>query len=405
MYISNSVSSLINFNSTANATTILINVSGTTMNWTNGQLGTFLASGSANINKVIWNFHQATSISTNARRFAGALLAPLANVDPASGNLEGSVLVRNLLSTGEIHLPVFGLTNTPPLTGVCGSISVDYGDAPDTGAGTGTGNYNTTSSDNGPSHVIATGVYLGAGVDPDNGSLQNTTATADDSSNTGLADDEDGVTFLTPLAAGKVAKIQVTASVAGCLNAWVDYNGNGVLTDSGEQIAANLPVAAGANTLNVTAPATAQGVFYSRFRFTTQCGQGGQSPTGPATSGEVEDYVLAALGDYVWVDTNVDGIQNDSNTGLNRVTVKLLSSSGSAVLVANGNPITTLTADNPVGGQPGWYEFAGLPAGSYIVQFMAPDGYTFTTPFLGGDPALDGNANGPPGRPTGRAAR
>jgi hypothetical protein len=183
----------------------------------------------------------------------------------------------------------------------------------------------------------------------------------------------------------------VTASVAGCLNAWVDYSGNGVLTNSGEQIAANLAVAAGANTLNVTPPTTARGVLYSRFRFTAQCGQGGQTPTNPATSGEVEDHALAALGDYVWVDTNVDGIQNDGNTGLNGVTVKLLS--GSAVLDANGNPITTLTANNPVGGQPGWYEFAGLPAASYIVQFVAPDGYSFTTPFLGGDPALDSNAN------------
>ena len=270
---------------------------------------------------------------------------------------------------------------------------VDYGDAPDTAAGTGAGNYNTLGSDNGPSHAVVTGVYLGAGVDPDNGSLQDGTATADDSSNTGLADDEDGVVFQTPLVAGKPARIQVTAGVAGCLNAWVDYNGNGLFTDSGEQIAANLAVIAGANSLNVTVPGTARGVLYSRFRFTVQCSQGGQAPTGPASSGEVEDYALAALGDYVWVDTNQNGVQDDGNTGLNGVTVNLLDGAGNAVLDSNNNPITTVTANNPVGGQPGWYGFTGLPAGSYSVQFVKPDGYSFTTPFQGGDPTLDSDAD------------
>ena len=60
---------------------------------------------------------------------------------------------------------------------------------------------------------------------------------------------------------------------------------------------------------------------------------------------------------------------------------------------SNNNPITTVTAANPVGGQPGWYEFPGLPAGSYIVQFVRPDGYSFTTPFQGGDPTLDSDAD------------
>ena len=264
-------------------------------------------------------------------------------------------------------------------------IAQDYGDLPD-------GPYPTLLASNGPRHVIVSGVQLGAAVDAETNGQPSAVALGDDTAGA-PPDDEDGVAFLTPLAAGKAAKIQVTASVAGCLNAWVDYNGNGGLTDSGEQIATDQAVILGVNTLNLTAPPTAQGVLYSRFRFTAQCGQGGQTPMGPATSGEVEDHALAALGDYVWVDTNSDGIQNDGNTGRNEVTVNLLSGSGSAVLDANGNPITTLTANNPVGGQPGWYEFAGLPAGSYIVQFVAPDGYSFTTPFQGGDPALDSNAN------------
>ena len=113
-------------------------------------------------------------------------------------------------------------------------------------------------------------MFLGAGVDPDNGTLQNTAATADDLSNTGSADDEDGVVFQTPLMPGTVAKLQVTASVAGCLNAWLDWNGNGVLTDAGEQIAANLAVVAGANLITINPVPATSGVVYSRFRFTAR---------------------------------------------------------------------------------------------------------------------------------------
>jgi len=267
--------------------------------------------------------------------------------------------------------------------------ALDLGDLPDSP-------YPTLLANDGPRHAIVSGVQLGATVDAEADGQPNAAALGDDQA--GTPDDEDGVTFLTPLVVGKAAKIQVSASIAGCLNAWIDYNGNGVLTDSGEQIAANLAVAAGANTLNVTAPTTAHGVLFSRFRFTQQCSQGGQSPTGLAASGEVEDYALAALGDYVWVDSNSDGVQNDGNTGLNGVTVNLLNGSGSAVVDASGNPITTLTANNPQTGNPGWYEFAGLPAGSYIVQFLAPGGYLFTNSGQGGDAALDSDANTDTGR-------
>ena len=70
----------------------------------------------------------------------------------------------------------------------------DYGDAPDTGAGTGTGNYNTTAADNGPSHTITANLYLGSVVaDADSGTAQNAAASADDNDNT---DDEDGLPVL-----------------------------------------------------------------------------------------------------------------------------------------------------------------------------------------------------------------
>ena len=69
----------------------------------------------------------------------------------------------------------------------------------------------------------------------------------------------------------------MTASVAGCLNAWIDFNGNGVLTDSGRADRDRPGGGRGRQRVTVAVPATAQGVLYSRFRFTQACGQGGAS--------------------------------------------------------------------------------------------------------------------------------
>ena len=42
---------------------------------------------------------------------------------------------------------------------------LDYGDAPDTGLGTGPGNYRTLAADGGPVHLLGSGLLLGATVD------------------------------------------------------------------------------------------------------------------------------------------------------------------------------------------------------------------------------------------------
>ncbi|MGQ9493458.1 MAG: SdrD B-like domain-containing protein [Anaerolineae bacterium] len=263
-----------------------------------------------------------------------------------------------------------------------GIYQLDWGDLPD-------GPYPTLFVSNGPRHVIIPGVYLGSRVDAENDGQPSATATGDDI--VGVPDDEDGVIFATPLVPGRSALITVTASTAGYLNAWIDFNGNGSF-DSGEQIATDTPLVAGANAITFLVPVTATGVEYSRFRFTAGNGQA-TTPTGFAPNGEVEDYVLASLGDYVWFDVNGNGLQDDGNTGMNGIVVSLLDGGGNAVRDANGNAITTMTKDHPVSGNPGWYEFPGLPAGSYRVGFAPPTGYGFTVPDVGVDDTIDSDAN------------
>jgi uncharacterized repeat protein (TIGR01451 family) len=165
----------------------------------------------------------------------------------------------------------------------------DYGDA--------AASYGTLTSANGPRHAIAgydivTGagsLMLGTRIDPELDGVPSAAADADD---TASADDEDGVVF-PPLSPGQPASLTVTVTNSGPaarLNAWADWNGNGSFTDSGEQIATDLAVNAGSNTVAITVPPSAAGMVTFRFRLSTQTGL---APTGAAADGEVEDYQVA----------------------------------------------------------------------------------------------------------------
>ena len=96
------------------------------------------------------------------------------------------------------------------------------------------------------------------------------------------------------------------------------------------------------------------------------------------------------IGNYVWTDTNGNGVQDTTETGLNGVTVNLVNLIGQPVLV-NGQPVTTVTAHDPATNTDGYYEFRLLPPGTYRVQFVLPSGYAFTKRFQGGDPTTDSN--------------
>ncbi|MDX2212536.1 MAG: SdrD B-like domain-containing protein, partial [Oculatellaceae cyanobacterium bins.114] len=88
---------------------------------------------------------------------------------------------------------------------------------------------------------------------------------------------------------------------------------------------------------------------------------------------------LSLVGDRVFLDSNGNGLQDNNESGLSGVTVKLLNSTGSQVLA------TTTTNAN------GLYSFSALP-GTYKVQFVAPNGYSFSPQDQGSD-TLDSDAN------------
>jgi len=165
------------------------------------------------------------------------------------------------------------------------SDNLDFGDAPDNG---GTFNYHTLIANNGARHKIDPDVFLGDLIDAEADGQPTINALGDDNNN---LDDEDGVRMRRFMAVGDSAKVRVKASVAGFLNAWIDFNRDGNWSGPGEQIFTDQPLLPGWNTLKFLVPTFAeQGRTYARFRFNTT---GGLTFEGPAEDGEVEDYQLA----------------------------------------------------------------------------------------------------------------
>ena len=98
------------------------------------------------------------------------------------------------------------------------------------------------------------------------------------------------------------------------------------------------------------------------------------------------------IGDKVWADLNSDGLQTLGEPGLKDVVVNLLDASGNPILDATNNPRTTTTDVLGV------YNFDRLTIGDYIVEFELPTGTSFTNRDVGGDEALDSDANTSTGR-------
>ena len=195
------------------------------------------------------------------------------NSVPPIRDLTGNPLKPNR-TTGTTQ---FTIVLAPPFEGG------DFGDAPPI--------YPTLLSNNGARHIVSETLFLGAFVDSELNGQASPAADGDDK--TGV-DDEDGVEFITALDVGFEATIRVTASDAGLLDAWIDFNGDGDWDDDGEQIFASELLVAGENSLSTFIPITAtNGETFARFRLSSS---GDLSPRGLAGDGEVEDYQVNITG-------------------------------------------------------------------------------------------------------------
>jgi hypothetical protein len=96
------------------------------------------------------------------------------------------------------------------------------------------------------------------------------------------------------------------------------------------------------------------------------------------------DYELlaeyAALGDFVWLDNDWDGIQDPGEPGYPDVTVHLY--------MCDATHVATTTTDGN-----GYYLFDQLVPGDYYVRFMRPEAYDFSPQDVGGDDTIDSDAD------------
>ncbi|MDF3127782.1 SdrD B-like domain-containing protein [Kiritimatiellaeota bacterium B1221] len=90
--------------------------------------------------------------------------------------------------------------------------------------------------------------------------------------------------------------------------------------------------------------------------------------------------VYASIGDYVWYDQDMDGVQDSGEPPVKGVLVTLYD--------LNGDPITTQTTGNN-----GKYKFTSLLPGTYSVGFDLPAGYTISTQDAGSNDAKDSDAD------------
>lgn len=88
----------------------------------------------------------------------------------------------------------------------------------------------------------------------------------------------------------------------------------------------------------------------------------------------------ASVGDLVWNDENMNGVQDMDESGIEGIEVNLYTCDGDWVAMTTTNEF-------------GAYLFDGLDAGEYYLSFINPFGYVFTYPNEGDDDAVDSDVD------------
>lgn len=183
----------------------------------------------------------------------------------------------------------------------------DFGDAP--------APYPVLLADDGARHAFGS-LSLGAGIDADADGQPSPEALGDDLAG---SDDEDGVSFVGPVATGSSVDLTLVASAPGVLDAWIDFGRDGSWIEAGDRIATAVPLVAGSNTVTVAVPADAvPGATFGRFRLSSA---GVAGPIGAAADGEVEDHavnVVDGIAPGVQTVADLDGMVFDDCATVDR---------------------------------------------------------------------------------------
>lgn len=201
---------------------------------------------------------------------ANGSLLTLSNVQPASAGAYDVVVWNDY---GAVTSQVAAVS----------VLGLDFGEALDP-------TFPTLLASDGARHVIRPGLFLGGGVDAEPDGQPTEDASGDDDP---LVPGEPGVWPASVLRAGQPALWRIVVPSNGVLNAWVDWNRDGLWRHPDEQLFVDQSLVPGTNLISGPIPRLAQaGASIARFRLSTI---GGLTPAGLAPDGEVEDVQLSIL--------------------------------------------------------------------------------------------------------------
>jgi hypothetical protein len=98
---------------------------------------------------------------------------------------------------------------------------------------------------------------------------------------------------------------------------------------------------------------------------------------------------VTQIGDVVWYDENLNGIQDEDETGIEGVVVNLYGCGQDCTAGTDDD----VAVDSTTTDATGLYIFQDLTAGAYYVEFMAPEGYRFSPKDQGDDEEKDSDVD------------
>ncbi|NEQ62542.1 MAG: hypothetical protein F6K53_36220, partial [Moorea sp. SIO4A1] len=194
---------------------------------------------------------------------------------------------------------------------------------------------------------------------------------------------------------------------SGCVNDWsttfpsdpsavtaLRFNLGNLVLDPLESVVLNWPMRAPAG-----APTNGE-IAWNSFAFvSTRTDQSGAAATllpaePPKVGIVIQPPTPAIIGDLVWDDQNGNGIQDNSELGINGVRVELWQDGGDGQPGTSDDSFYGFTLTAPDGtGNDGVYLFSNVPAGDYFLKFIPPDNLNLSPQDQGGDETADSDAD------------
>jgi len=164
------------------------------------------------------------------------------------------------------------------------------------------------------------------------------------------------------------------------------------ILEPGDSILLEWPMRAPVGVLN-TIGAVPDSIAWNSFGYIASRADNGTTlpPGEPIKVGMiVSEQIPGVYGDFVWNDSNANGIQDEGELGIDNIRVDLFKDNGDGVQNISQDTFVNFT----VTANGGYYLFPNLPEGDYFLMFYKPATYLISPSNVGGDDAIDSDGIG-----------